>query len=172
MTAVPCWSSRPVRCCRDPVTRARADGGHGSRPERRAQRAAAPQPRGGSPAERASTRTDARPLRPLRVVVAPPEQQLHANLGRDRARELLRPLLRPRGRWARPCRPVSPRRRRLPALELRAAEVTTALASAELVAMDPQLFITATFVGVVLVLAAFVSVLVLLESRTGRGPDR
>jgi hypothetical protein len=38
--------------------------------------------------------------------------------------------------------------------------------------MDPQLFITATFVGVVLVLAAFVTVLVLFESRTGRGPDR
>ena len=50
--------------------------------------------------------------------------------------------------------------------------MTTALASAEVVAMDPQLFITATFVGVVLMLAAFVSVLVLLESRTGRGPDR
>ncbi len=50
--------------------------------------------------------------------------------------------------------------------------MTTALASAEVVAMDPQLFITATFVGVALVLAVFVAVLVLLESRTGRGPDR
>ena len=47
-----------------------------------------------------------------------------------------------------------------------------ALASAEVVAIDPQLFITATFVGVVLVLAAFVSVLVLVESRGRRGRDR
>ena len=32
--------------------------------------------------------------------------------------------------------------------------------------MNPQLFITATFVGLVIVLALFVSGLVLLESRT------
>jgi hypothetical protein len=44
--------------------------------------------------------------------------------------------------------------------------LTTALLPAELVAMNPQLFITATFVGLVILLALFVSGLVLLESRT------
>lgn len=45
------------------------------------------------------------------------------------------------------------------------------LVPAELVAMNPQLFITATFVGLVIVLALFVSVLVLLESRPAHGGD-
>lgn len=49
--------------------------------------------------------------------------------------------------------------------------MTTALPPAELVAVNPQLFITATFVGLVILLALFVSVFVLLESRTGRGRD-
>lgn len=47
----------------------------------------------------------------------------------------------------------------------------TAIAPTEVVAMDPQLFITAAFVGVVIVLAIVVTVIVLLESRAGRGRD-
>lgn len=49
--------------------------------------------------------------------------------------------------------------------------MTTALPPAQLVAINPQLFITASFVGLVILLALFVPVFVLLESRTGRGRD-
>ena len=47
----------------------------------------------------------------------------------------------------------------------------TALTPPALVAMNPQLFITATFVGVVIFLALFVAVFVLVGSRTERRRD-
>ncbi len=45
-------------------------------------------------------------------------------------------------------------------------------ARADLVAINPQLFITATFVALVFVLALGVALLVLLESRDSRRQDR
>ena len=46
-----------------------------------------------------------------------------------------------------------------------------ALVHPGLVAMDPQLFITATFVGLVVLLALFVAVVSVTESLTGSEAD-
>jgi hypothetical protein len=50
--------------------------------------------------------------------------------------------------------------------------VSNALPEAAVVAMDPQLFITATFVGFAIVFAIIVAVIVLVESRSERARER
>ena len=47
-----------------------------------------------------------------------------------------------------------------------------ALPEGAVVAMDPQLFITATFVGLVIVLAIVVALIVVVGSRSEHPPER
>ena len=50
--------------------------------------------------------------------------------------------------------------------------MSNAFPGAGVVAIDPQLFITATFVGMVVVLAIVVALIVLVESRAENSRDR